>query len=249
MTRNELRELLLATGLDMLQKEGLATGAERLTFKRVFDQVEGKTGIRVTNASVIRRIWRDTEDYQRDVLIQVVRDESGEALDAAVKKASQVMKRADLSSMAGRRAAVSELCRVAGGAHAEALANSRGWHLFVGTWANLASRPDGERDERITAAAQETYVAVTERLAEVVSDFMALLGLRLRDGLTLEQLAQAVVALSEGCGLRDQVDADGARKLRLPTGPGGRRQEWRLFSVGFEALVWHFLELDPRFKG
>lgn len=248
MTRNELKELLLATGLEMLEQEGLATGAERLTFKRVFDRVEGETGIRVTNASVIRRIWRDNEDYQREVLSLVVSDESVNALEFAVKKADQVLKKADLTSVEGRRAAASELCRVAGGAHADALANSRSWHLFVGIWGNMASRPDEEWDETITSAAQRAYVVLTARLEEVVRGFMEVLGLRVRDGLTLQQLALAAIALSEGCGLRDRIDPASTRKIRLPSGPGGRRQEWRLFSIGLEALVWHFLELDPKFK-
>ena len=247
MTRTELKELLLATGLEMLKEEGLATGAERLTFKRVFDRVQEETGIRVTNASVIRRIWRDNEDYQGDVLSLAVSDENADELQAALKKADQVLKKADLSSPEGRRSAVTELCRVAGGAHADALAQSRTWHLFVGTWGNIASRPDDEWDDRVTGAAQATYTALTDRLAGVIEGFMAVLGLRLRPGLTMQQLALAVVSLSEGCALRDRIDPASTRKIRLPSGPGGRRQEWRLFSIGFEALVWHFLELDPGF--
>lgn len=249
MTRTELKELLLATGLEMLKEEGLATGAERLTFKRVFDRVEDETGIRVTNASVIRRIWRDNEDYQGDVLGLAVSDDNTDELEAAVKKAEQVLKKADLSSMAGRRATVSELCRVAGGAHADALSQSRTWHLFVGAWGNIASRPEDQWDPRVTEAAQATYGALTARLADIVSSFMEVLGMRLRPGLTMEQFALAVVSLSEGCALRERIDPAATRKIRLPSGPGGKRQEWRLFAVGFEALVWHFMELDPAFKG
>ncbi len=248
MTRTELKELLLATGLEMLKEEGLATGAERLTFKRVFDRVEDETGIRVTNASVIRRIWRDNEDYQGDVLSLAVSDENADELDAAVKKADQVLKKADLSSPEGRRTAVSELCRVAGGAHAEALSNSRTWHLFVGAWGNIASRPEDQWDPRVTEAAQATYSALTARLGEIISGFMEVLGLRLRAGMTMEQFSLSVVSLAEGCALRDRLDPASTRKIRLPSGPGGRRQEWRLFSVGFEALVWHFLEMDTALK-
>lgn len=248
MTRNELKELLLATGLEMLREEGLATGAERLTFKRVFDRVEDETGIRVTNASVIRRIWVDNEDYQNEVLSQAVSDETVDELQAALRKADQVLKKADLTSTEGRRAAVSELCRVAGGAHAEALAESKGWQLFAGTWANIASRPQDTWDERVTEAARTTYATLTKRLAETLQGFMDVLGLRVREGMSLQQLALAVVAMSEGCALRDRIDPASTRKIRLPSGPGGRRQDWRLFSIGFEALIWQFLELTPRFK-
>lgn len=248
MTRNELRELLLATGLEMLREEGLATGAERLTFKRVFDRVEDETGIRVTNASVIRRVWRDNEDYQGDVLALAVSDDNATELNTALKKADQALRKADLSSPEGRRAAVSELCRVAGNAHAEVLAQSRSWHLFVGTWGNVASRPEEDWDERVTDAAKETYHTLTRQLEDVLEGFAAVLGLRPRDGLTMHLFALALIAYSEGCGLRDRIDPEATRKIRLPTGPAGRRQDWRLFSIGFEALAWHFVELDPDFK-
>jgi len=29
------------------------------------------------------------------------------------------------------------------------------------------------------------------------------------------------------------------------TGPGGGAQEWTLFAVAFEGLVWQFFEIDP----
>jgi hypothetical protein len=44
--RDELRELLLRSGQSILREEGLGTGAEMLTFKRVFDRVEKDTGVR-----------------------------------------------------------------------------------------------------------------------------------------------------------------------------------------------------------
>lgn len=245
MTRNELRELLLSTGLEMLRSEGLASGAERLTFKRVFDRVEDETGIRVTNASVIRRIWQDNYDYQGDVLALAVSDEGTNELDAAVHKADQVLKKADLSSLEGRRAAVSELCRLAGGAHADALADSRSWHVSVGAWGNMASRPEGDRDDRVTGAACATYHRLTAQLEEVLAGFAEILGLRPRHGLTMHQFALASIALSEGCALRDRIDPAATRRVRLPSGPGGRRQDWQLFTIGFEGLVWHFLELAP----
>lgn len=243
MTRNELRELLLATGLEMLKEEGLGTGAERLTFKRVFDRVEDEQGIRVTNASVIRRIWRDNQDYQADVLTLVVGEEMPQAIDATVKKAEQVLRKADLSSKEGRRATVSELCRQAGAAHADTLTESRAWHLFIAAWGNMASRPESEWDERISAAAAASYAEITRRDTEVMAGMADAVGLELRPGFTWQQFVLAVVAMSEGCALRDRIDPANTRRVRLPSGPGGRRQDWRLFSVGLEALVWHFFEL------
>lgn len=245
MTRDELRELLLSTGLEMLAEEGLAGGADRLTFKRVFDRVEDETGVRVTNASVIRRIWTDNEDYQHDVLRRAISDHSADGLEAAIRRGDRVVKRADLSSAAGRRAAVSELCRVAGGALAQALSESQSWHLVMGALGNMASQPDDHRDDRITDAARAAYSELTRRVGDAMAGLTRQIGLRPKAGLNVQQFALAVVALSAGCAVGDRVDPDGVRKIRLPSGPGGRRQEWHLLSVGLEALVWQFMELEP----
>ncbi|HEY5109180.1 MAG TPA: hypothetical protein VII96_06170, partial [Acidimicrobiales bacterium] len=75
MRRDELKELLVEVGLDLLIEEGLARGTERLTFKRVFDRAADERGVRVTNASVIGRIWTDMADYQADVLAAALKND------------------------------------------------------------------------------------------------------------------------------------------------------------------------------
>jgi hypothetical protein len=57
--REELRTTLIEEGREILFTEGLKAGSSSLTFKRVFDRVEAKTGLRITNASVIKRIWEN----------------------------------------------------------------------------------------------------------------------------------------------------------------------------------------------
>ena len=76
-TREELQELILEAGRELLLSEGLGTGAEHLTFKRVLALVEATTGIRVTNASVIRRIWDNQEEFQLEVIQSIVNDRTG----------------------------------------------------------------------------------------------------------------------------------------------------------------------------
>ena len=66
---------MLETGREILQEEGIQTGSTNLTFKRVFDRVERDTGRRLSNASVIKRIWDNQADYQADVLVAIAHDE------------------------------------------------------------------------------------------------------------------------------------------------------------------------------
>jgi hypothetical protein len=64
--------MLISAGRTVLLEEGLTLGVERVTFKRVFDELERSTGARVTNAAVIDRIWRNQEEFQVDVLLAVL---------------------------------------------------------------------------------------------------------------------------------------------------------------------------------
>ena len=55
-TRDELHQLVLHAGNELLLEEGLGTGDEHLTSKQDFERLEATSGVRVTNASVIGRI-------------------------------------------------------------------------------------------------------------------------------------------------------------------------------------------------
>ena len=75
-SRGELHDILLQEGREILTDEGLETGSSNLTFKRVFDRIEARSGDRITNASVIRRIWDNQADFQTDVLVSIAEDEA-----------------------------------------------------------------------------------------------------------------------------------------------------------------------------
>ena len=116
-SRQELKELLVKTGLEILFEDGLGTGAETLTFKRVFDRVEEEEGFRVSNASVIGRIWGDMSEFQADVLVAAVSDENEQEIAEMLTAVEPVFRSADRSSIEGRQWALGELTRVAGDTH------------------------------------------------------------------------------------------------------------------------------------
>jgi len=115
-TREELRVLLLDTGRAILQEEGLGTGAEALTFKRVFDRVEKETGVRLTNASIIRRVWDNQAEFQADVLVSIATDDGSAEIEYTEAAIAQFLEELDVSSPEGRWRSAAELCRVAGAA-------------------------------------------------------------------------------------------------------------------------------------
>ena len=218
-SREELRALLLDSGRAILREEGLGSGAEALTFKRVFDRVAKETGLRLTNASIIKRVWENQAEYQMDV-----------------------------STAEARWRSASELCRLAGGANADALRTSANWTSWIGVWALATAVDPYVYRGRIEAALVEGYELFTKQLEEIYAGMADLLGMRLREQLTMRQFTISVEGLAEGCALRNRVDHSDMDGILRPTGLHGELQEWTLFAVGLEGLVRQFFALDPRWS-
>ncbi len=244
-SREEIRELLLETGRAILREEGPGTGAEVVTFKKAFDRLEEATGIRLTNASVIRRVWENQAEFQADLLVTIALDENQEEIDATVGAVVPLLADADLTTVASRRATMRELCRVGGAANFQAMRQSDNWPLWIGVWGLARNTDAGAHGDRIRAALVAGYDAFNDRIEDAYLAISSFVGFRLRPGLTLRQFTIAVDCLGQGCGLRDHVDDTHMDGIIRPTGPGGAPQEWTLFAIGFESLVQQFFEIDP----
>ena len=104
-SRSEIRALMMEAGQAILVEQGLGVGAQDLTFKRVFDRVAATHGIRLTNASVIRRAWENQAEFQDDVLLSVaVAGDAGDESAVAAGELLPLLASADLTSLEGRRA-------------------------------------------------------------------------------------------------------------------------------------------------
>ncbi len=243
--RDELRGLLVGAGRAILEEEGLAVGAGVLTFKRVFDHVEATTGVRLTNASVIRRIWENQEDFRMDVLVSIAStaDASGEFARTS-EVLVPLLDAFDLPTPESRIRALCELARVGGAAGLGARLGTRDWSLWIGVWVlALTTAPTG-RHRRIRDALTAGLRTAADEWELLFAGLCAHLGLRVREPLTLRQFTVAVSAMAEGIALRQGGDPDVAMIVR-PTGPDGELQEWTLFGVCLEALAVRFLEVDP----
>jgi len=242
--RAELRELVLDAGMAILAEEGLRTGAD-LTFKRVFARVEADTGIRLTNASVIRRVWADQADFQSEIMARVVAgaNEVGQ-LAAALDLLAPLLMTFDVATPEARWAALVEVARLAGQVAISSRVGTRNWELWVGVWVVTVTNPGTKSDPKLRQALADGLEETGEAWDQLFHSIMGQLGLRLRRGLTLRQLTESTGAMAAGYALR-QASRDEAQVFARPTGPGGRDQEWTLLGIGLEALGMQFLEIDP----
>jgi hypothetical protein len=244
--RGELHDLLLDAGREVVQDEGIETVPGNLTFKQVFERVESMTGRRLTNASVIGRIWENQADFQADVLVAIAHDEERPEVDLTLKAVGAVLSEVDLTTVASRLYAIQELCRVGGATSSGTIADSPNWSLWISVLTIATTTSNLEQRARIGAALAEGYESVTEFWEGVYGWLIEFLGFRMREPRTLRQLTMAVTALTDGYSLREHVDG-GCEQFILPTGRNGEDQEWTLFGAGLEALVHRFIEPDPGF--
>ncbi len=244
-SREDIRALLVESGRAILREEGMGTGAETLTFKRVFERVEQDTGIRLTNASVIKRVWDNQADYQTDVLIAIASDEGVSEFEQTLVALQDVFEGMDLSTPDGRWATLREICRVGAAANMVALLESANWPSWIGVWTLGVAGDVPERQRRIDAALLAGYESFTGHFERAYLGMAELLGFRLRENFTIRQFTISVGALAEGCALRGRVDAESMNGIDRMTGPEGARQEWTLLGINLEALVHQFFEIDP----
>jgi hypothetical protein len=245
-SRDELRQLLLATARDILDEEGIQTVSSNLTFKRVFERVERTTGRTVTNASVIRRIWNNMAEFQADVLVDISHDERRPELDRTLEALTGVLVGTDLTDLASRRQGLRELCRTGGEASTLATSNSILWSMWINVLAVATTAPDPEQQERMISGLLDGYDSLASLWEANFVVLFGYLGFRIREPMTMRQFTDAALAWSEGQSIRQRVSGSVSR-LSLPTGPDGDMQEWTLFGVGIEALVQQFFEPDPSF--
>ena len=108
--RDETRAMFIEAGRAILREEGLGTGGEKLTLKRVSDRVEAQYGVRFTNASIIGRIWENQSEYQTDVLATVAADDSNAEVQESLDRMAPFIGGMDTSTEEARAVVASVSC-------------------------------------------------------------------------------------------------------------------------------------------
>ena len=215
-----------------------------ITFKRVCNRVQVRTGIHVTNGSVIKRIWENQAEFQADVLVAVANDQSRPELALIFNALGPLLDEAVLSNPGSRARLVQQVCRVGGQANSIATAESPNYPLWMHVVATAITTPHPEQRERILLPLREGYTSFTKMWEESFAALAALLGLRIRADSEMSEFVMVLAALDQGFSLRHRINGK-IEYVTRPTGPNGENEDWTLFALGLEALVHQFFEIDP----
>jgi hypothetical protein len=238
----------LTAGREVLLSEGLGTGAEHLTFKRVLAHLESTQGIRVTNASVIRRIWGNQEEFQLEVVHSILDSQGDREVGLSSQALTEAMEHIDVSTLEARRASLSELIRVSCAAFLEAASGSKASiQTALGTY--IMANGLAGADSPLVEQFREMNRRLTERYEELYEAGLAICGWRIKPGFSLHDASVTLSALAEGVLMRMTVEPEVNQTVVQVRPSDGAEVEWSLLAIGMNALVDYVGEPDPGWVG
>ena len=245
--RRDLESLILEMGSRVLSERGLSEGAEHVTFKVVFDRLLEDQGVRVTNASVIGRIWKNQGEFQRAVLLRMAIEEAPD-LSPVTEAVGDALRHADQTSLEGRRRALGEASRQAGAAAIEALSGSSASRGWLGLWSTQGLGRSPQGDGAVTEHLSAWGARAREETVALCAVALDRLGFVPSRGIELATIADAIATLAIGAALSHEADQD-ISPHRLPTGPAGSLQPWSVLGLGIAAILQQLCvpsDLTPR---
>jgi hypothetical protein len=247
-SREELREIVLEAGREVLLTEGLGTGAEHLSFKRVLSHVAATRGIRITNASVIGRIWENQEQFQLDVVNTIANIQGDEEASLTTEALEAALARLDVSTPARRRASLAELIRVSCAEYMTAASTSAAT-IQMALVSYVAASQTATSDNRMIDSYRSTNRRLTARYEELYSHGLQACGWRIRPQYSMHEVASLLSAVAEGILLHQLIDPRAFQPIVLASGLDGSDVEWTQHGITMNMLVDFFAEPDPDWPG
>lgn len=229
-----------------LLSEGVTIGLDAV---RVADAIE-TTG--ASRATAYRALADDELEPQellrREVLLRVLQRDSRAAnlgvVEAAIaEEFERFGELPEPDDAAGRARLHRALIRASSAASYHNVAGLRERAILIAAYGATSSLDPGTE-----AWQHEALVAgehgLSSQFGQLYAESLAMFGLRLRPGVTIEHFAIALASLLEGLVMRARFrdDLDG---IVLPTGPDGDDEQWTLFGIASEGIVQAFCEPVP----
>jgi len=235
-TGEQTRALLLRAGMQMLLERGVSAGVQHIRLQDVLR----RTGL-TTGAAY--RLWADQADYHRDLAVSMVRMRITGPADGM---------RARVDQMIAAGASGEEIVREAALAHvqaAELTADDPTEMLDAQSFrVALALRTTADTWPELSEASHERHRESIEAFAELYQYVIDAYGMRMRDGLTIQDFAEAMAALAEGFAIQS-LERLPHPTFQLTGADGTPSGDWTLLGLTVRALVDSFMipreDADP----
>ena len=244
-SREQLRRLVLAAGVELLLGESLQLRPESLSYATVFAHIKQKYDMVVHRASVHNRHWSSNKEYWLDVLTRGVEVDGDltPAIMHLLEAYPDVMHPVDLN---GRRQAAMDSLRVVTTYETEELLSSPSFLRHQSIKAALLNQPESAATEELRRALYETQLTAIDRYSTAIREHILGLGFEVRPELGIDESAalriMTLLAVTTATGaIFDQsagVDAAN-RAFRFPRVDGSDDfNDWTPTSVA----TWAFFD-------
>lgn len=240
------RELLLATGVDMLLEQGVTAGVGHVRLKAVVDRAGLTTG-------AAYRLWDDQEHFHRDLAAAAVMWREDAPLTSTIQA---------IWAVVDAGGSLADVVRVGARAHVENLTKPAvhggdgkpGPPYFV---TSVALRSAAASDPVLRETSLERHREMVSTYADLYRTLLQMFGLRPKPPFTVDHIAAVFAALGEGFALQANVGeehpivrtlSEGAGTAGHPEGaersdPG--EEPWTLLGRALLTLVEAWTEPDP----
>lgn len=244
-SRDELRRLVVAAGVELLLRDGLGLKAESLTYASVFAHIKQTRGINVHRSTVHPEVWASQEEFRAEILAEAARYGTEESLLTM----RQAMAAQTVTRDAAGNVNVAQLILDNTRATMSAQVNQSLVSPTFSRWQSIkAAMLTGAADANLDVVRQ----AVNDRYEEMLTVFadtyrsvLPLVGLGVNPELRMSEeqayhiLAVLCAGLSTGAEYNIAAGAElAATAVALPRCDGsGRTDDWPIPAVGARAVL------------
>ncbi len=244
-SRKELRNILVACGVELLLRDGISLKANSLTYAAVFAHIQKTRGITVHRSSVHKHLWSSQDDFRADVLAEAARYHTEESLNMAKRAmaAQTVSRNPDGSPNLRQMILDSTLAIVSAQMHVSARSsNFRRWQSIKAS--TLSAAPE----EHLT----DLRKAVSERYDELIADFvetyrsvLPLVGLKVNPDLKMSEDQAYLVFAIAGAAFTNGADYNisagatlASHTIPLPRADqSGETADWPIQAIASLAML------------
>ncbi len=241
--KDEIQEATITAGIDLLQEVGLSLGLAPVKFEDAI----ARSGVARATAY---RAWSSESDrrpqarFQEAVALRLLdpdeRVSAQEAMLSAIGPMLETLDGPEFAEMTPeeRGQFLKEMVRLACNVSYYTYCNEPLLKLQLGFSAVVRMHAELEADDPLVQALNTGGSILVERFSPLFTGLVKAFGMKIRDGLTLEQFTHATLAFLEGLWFRPSPVR--SYNISAETDEG-----WSLFGHGTWAMVQHFLTNDP----